>query len=174
VLYAGLMVDGAGVPWVIEFNCRLGDPEAQVVLPLIAQGLTDCLWRVARGESPVRMNLERGAAVTTVLASQGYPEHPVKGAVIRIPSLPPGAMIFHAGTSRGTDGLLRVDGGRVVTATGVAPSFSDAQRISREAAEAVQFDGKIFRQDIGWREAARLENRRPAGAQQASGRAVSP
>jgi len=174
VLYAGLMVDGAGVPWVIEFNCRLGDPEAQVVLPLIAQGLTDCLWRVARGESPVRMNLVRGAAVTTVLASQGYPEQPVKGSVIRIPSLPPGAMVFHAGTSRGTDGLLRVDGGRVLTATGVAPSFPEAQRISREAAEAVQFDGKIFRQDIGWREAARLEDRRPAGAQQASGRGVSP
>jgi phosphoribosylamine---glycine ligase len=167
VLYAGLMIDGGGVPWVIEFNCRLGDPEAQVVLPLLSQGFTDSLWRVAHGEPPIRLNVVRGAAVTTVLASRGYPDRPEKGAVIQLPDrLPAGATIFHAGTSRGSDGQLRVEGGRVLTATGVAPNFTEAQRISRETADSIQFDGKVFRQDIGWREAGRLEARRPIGAPQ--------
>ena len=158
VLYAGLMIDPSGLPWVVEFNCRLGDPEAQVVLPLIAEGLTDCLWRAARGERPSRINHGRGAAVTTVLASRGYPDRPEKGAPIRLPeALPEGVTMFHAGTTRGRDGVLRVDGGRVLTATAVGTSFTEAQRLSREAAEAVQYEGKIFRRDIGWREASRLD-----------------
>jgi phosphoribosylamine---glycine ligase len=160
VLYAGLMIDPAGLPWVVEFNCRLGDPEAQVVLPLISAGLTDCLWKAARGERPSRINHSRGAAVTTVLASHGYPDRSDKGAPIRLPeALPEGVTMFHAGTARGRDGVLRVDGGRVLTATAVGTSFTEAQRLSREAAEAVQYEGKIFRRDIGWREAARLEER---------------
>ncbi|HEY3011550.1 MAG TPA: phosphoribosylamine--glycine ligase [Gemmatimonadales bacterium] len=167
LLYAGLMLDGAGVPWVIEFNCRLGDPEAQAILPLVSEGLTECLWRVARGELPSRMDIGRGAAVTTVLASQGYPERPAMGAAITIPeTLPQGVTIFHAGTTRGPDGVLRVNGGRVLTATAVAASFTEAQQHSRQAAESVQFEGKIFRGDIGWREAARLEERRAIAAPQ--------
>jgi phosphoribosylamine---glycine ligase len=165
VLYAGLMVDPSGVPWVVEFNCRLGDPEAQVILPLISEGLTDSLWRVARGESPSRINLKRAVAVTTVLASRGYPDQPEKGATITLPNaLPDGVTVFHAGTSRAQDGTLRVDGGRVLTATAVNASFPEAQRLSRQAAEAVEYEGKIFRRDIGWREAARLEERRPVAS----------
>jgi phosphoribosylamine--glycine ligase len=161
VLYAGLMIDAAGIPWVVEFNCRFGDPEAQVILPLISEGLTECLWRVARSESPSRINVSRGAAVTTVLASRGYPDRPEKGSSIVLPdALPDGVTIFHAGTTRGQDGMLRVDGGRVLAATGVSTSFTEAQRLSRMTAEAVQFEGKLFRRDIGWREAARLEERR--------------
>lgn len=160
VLYAGLMIDQAGLPWVVEFNCRLGDPEAQVVLPLISEGLTQCMWRVALGERPSRINSIRGAAVTTVLASRGYPEHPEKGAPILLPkALPPGVTVFHAGTTRDREGVLRVDGGRVLSVTAVAVSFPEAQRLSRETADAIRYDGKIFRGDIGWREAARLEKR---------------
>jgi phosphoribosylamine--glycine ligase len=163
VLYAGLMIDPAGVPSVVEFNCRLGDPEAQVILPLIADGLTDCLWRVAKGERPSRMDTTRAAAVTTVLASRGYPEHPEKGAAITLPqSLPEGVTIFHAGTQRSGDGVLRVEGGRVLTVTAVAPTFREAQQLSRDTADAIEFDGKLYRADIGWREAARLDERRPA------------
>jgi phosphoribosylamine--glycine ligase len=163
VLNAGLMIDPAGVPWVVEFNCRFGDPEAQVILPLISDGLTDCLWRVAKGERPSRMDSSRTAAVTTVLASRGYPEHPEKGAAITLPeSLPEGVTIFHAGTQRSGDGVLRVEGGRVLTVTAVATSFREAQQLSRDTADAIEFDGKLFRDDIGWREAARLDERRPA------------
>jgi len=163
VLYAGLMIDPAGVPSVVEFNCRLGDPEAQVILPLIVGGLTDCLWRVAKGERPSRMDTTRAAAVTTVLASRGYPDHPERGAAITLPeSLPEGVTIFHAGTQRSGDGVLRVEGGRVLTVTAVATSFREAQQLSRDTADAIEFDGKLFRADIGWREAARLDQRRPA------------
>jgi phosphoribosylamine---glycine ligase len=162
VLYAGLMIDPAGGASVVEFNCRLGDPEAQAVLPLISGGLTECLWRVARGERPSRVDPARGAAVTTVLASRGYPDRPEKGAAITLPQrLPEGVMIFQAGTRRDEDGVLRVDGGRVLTVTGVGASFREAQQLSRETANAIEFEGKQFRDDIGWREAARLEERQP-------------
>ena len=159
VLYAGLMIDAAGAPWVVEFNCRLGDPEAQVVLPLVSGGLTDSLMSVAQGKAPTALKTTRGAAVTTVLAARGYPDAPEKGAAIVLPeSQPQGVTVFHAGTTRTRDGLLTVSGGRVLTVTGVAPGFAEAQRLSREVAEAVEFEGKIFRHDIGWREAARLES----------------
>jgi phosphoribosylamine--glycine ligase len=158
VLYAGLMVDADGTPWVVEFNCRLGDPETQVILPLLTGGLTDAFWRVARGEgvSPIARRLD-AASVTTVLASRGYPDAPEKGAAIRIPgSLPSGVTVFHAGTARSADGVLRASGGRVLNVTAVAPTFAEARRLSREAAEAIEFEGKVFRRDIGWREAARV------------------
>ncbi|MDQ5839776.1 MAG: phosphoribosylamine--glycine ligase, partial [Chloroflexota bacterium] len=155
-LYAGLMVDADGMPSVVEFNCRLGDPEAQVVLPLVAGGLTDSLMRVAEGRSPSPLAITGQAAVTTVLASRGYPDAPESGAIIVLPqNQKEGVTVFHAGTARDRDGVLRASGGRVLTVTAVAASFSEAQRLSREAAEEVRFEGKIFRRDIGWREAAR-------------------
>lgn len=158
VLYAGLMVDEEGTPWVVEFNCRLGDPETQVVLPLVGGGLTRSLWAVARGEAPTPLDVLQGAtSVTTVLASSGYPESPAKGAAITIPgSLPDGVTVFHAGTTRGPDGVLRVSGGRVLNVTAVASGFAEAQRLSRETADAIAYEGKVYRRDIGWREAARL------------------
>jgi phosphoribosylamine--glycine ligase len=158
VLYAGLMVDAAGTPWVVEFNCRLGDPETQVVLPLVAGGLTDALWGVAHGDGVRPIARRDGeASVTTVLASRGYPDRPEKGAEIRIPAtLPRGVTVFHAGTTRDADGVLRASGGRVLNVTAVAPGFAEAQRLSREAADAIEFDGKVFRRDIGWREARRV------------------
>jgi phosphoribosylamine--glycine ligase len=158
VLYAGLMVDRDGTPWVVEFNCRLGDPETQVVLPLVEGGLTDAFWKVAHGDGVAPIASRTGeTSVTTVLASQGYPDRPEQGAAIRIPeALPAGVTVFHAGTARGPDGVLRVNGGRVLNVTAVAATFPEAQRLSRETAEAIDYEGKIFRRDIGWREAARV------------------
>ena len=95
--------------------------------------------------------------MTTVLASRGYPDAPAKGSPITIPgNLPDGVTVFHAGTTRGADGVLRVNGGRVLNVTAVAPTFTEAQRLSRETAEAIDYEGKVFRRDIGWREATRL------------------
>ena len=95
-----------------------------------------------------------------MLASRGYPDAPGKGAAIALPEdLPEGVTVFHAGTTRDAEGVLRVSGGRVLNVTAVAGSFSDAQRLSREAAEAIRYEGKIYRRDIGWREAALSDGR---------------
>jgi phosphoribosylamine---glycine ligase len=155
VLYAGLMVDDGELS-VVEFNCRLGDPEAQAVLPLVEAGLTDAFNRIARGQAPSALRVGGGAAVATVLAARGYPEQPEKGAAIRIPAdLPPDVTVFHAGTTRDADGTLRVAGGRVLSVTATAAAFADAQRSSAAAAARIYFDGKQFRRDIGWREQGR-------------------
>jgi phosphoribosylamine--glycine ligase len=100
-----------------------------------------------------------------VLAARGYPDLPEKGAAIRIPErLPESVTVFHAGTARGADGVLRVNGGRVLAVTGVGPSFPDAQLLSAQAAGAIEFDGKVYRRDIGWREAARQLALSPRGS----------
>lgn len=156
VLYAGLMIRPDGSPSVIEFNCRLGDPETQAVLPLVQSGLAEALWQAADGASLPALALSPHAAVTTVLAARGYPDRPEKGALIAIPpDLPEGVTVFHAGTRRDDGGVLRTAGGRVLAVTAVRPTFGEAQAASRSAAEQIQFDGKQFRHDIGWREAAR-------------------
>ncbi|HEU4829123.1 MAG TPA: phosphoribosylamine--glycine ligase [Gemmatimonadales bacterium] len=156
VLYAGLMVDG-GEPSVVEFNCRLGDPEAQVVLPLVDGGFTDCVEAIAGGRGLRPLRIGSRAAVTTVLAAAGYPDAPSRGAAIAIPvALPADVTVYHAGTRFDDSGTLRVHGGRVLNVTAVAERFEDAQRMSREAAERIEFEGKQFRRDIGWREAKRI------------------
>jgi phosphoribosylamine--glycine ligase len=157
VLYAGLMLDDSELS-VVEFNCRLGDPESQAVLPLVEGGLTDAFWRIAHGQAPSGLRTAEGAAVTTVLAAPGYPDQPEKGAAIRIPAdLPAGVTVFHAGTARDAMGTLRVAGGRVLSVTATAPAFADAQRMSAEAAARIDFAGKQFRRDIGWREQRRRQ-----------------
>jgi phosphoribosylamine--glycine ligase len=96
------------------------------------------------------------AAVTTVLAAAGYPEKPRTGDPITLPeALPDGVEIFHAGTALDADGRLVTAGGRVLAVTAIADTFEEAQARSRGVAEQVQFAGKQYRADIGWREAAR-------------------
>lgn len=155
VLYAGIMLHPDGTPNVVEFNCRLGDPETEAVLPLVRSGLTALLDAAARGEPLPTLDLNDSAVVTTILASAGYPESSRKGDVITIPeTLPDGVTIYHAGTAL-RDGALVTNGGRVLAVTAVAPTFAEAQRRSCDAAAAIQFEGKQFRRDIGWREATR-------------------
>ena len=160
VLYAGIMLTERG-PRVFEFNCRFGDPETQVVLPLLESSLLDPILEIARGGRVGGTALEwsGGAALTTVLASEGYPGQYPKGLAIHIPESvmdDPDVLLFHAGTTVGPDGL-ETSGGRVMAATGIGRTLSQAASKSREAASAIEFSGKQFRKDIGWREFARTE-----------------
>ncbi|HEY4319879.1 MAG TPA: phosphoribosylamine--glycine ligase [Gemmatimonadales bacterium] len=156
VLFAGIMVHPDGTPNVVEFNCRLGDPETQVVLPLLDSGLTALLDAAARGESMPSPRVRDASAVTTIVASAGYPDAPVKGDVIHLPAhFPPGVELYHAGTTRRTDGALITNGGRVFAVTAVARSFAAARQASQIGAAAIEFEGRQSRTDIGWRELAR-------------------
>lgn len=158
VLYAGLMVASDGTPYVLEFNCRFGDPETQVVLPVLDSGITAHLEAIANGRwKPTDTTLPAAAAaVTTVLAARGYPEAPQQGAAITLPGdLGANVLVFHAGTTRDASGTLRVSGGRVLNVTGIAPTIREAAAASRGACEHIAFEGKVYRRDIGWRELSR-------------------
>lgn len=158
LLYAGLMLTPEG-PKVVEFNCRFGDPETQVVLPLLRSSLLEPMLAIARGESIEGMTLQwdPGAAATTVLASGGYPGDYAKGFPLSLPDdlEADGVIVFHAGTARDEAGRLVTSGGRVLAVTALAPTVAEAAARSRAAAERIDFEGRAFRRDIGWRELAR-------------------
>lgn len=152
-LYVGLMLTRRG-PRVVEFNCRMGDPETQAVLPLTGSSLLEPMLAVARGEGldgwePMSGG---GAALVTVLASAGYPESRGPACEIRMPSFDPDEVrVYHAGTAR-SDGRLMTAGGRVLGVVGLGPTLGEAARRSREAAAEIRFEGKQCRADIGWHE----------------------
>ena len=158
LLYAGLMLTADG-PKVVEFNCRFGDPETQAVVPLLASSLLEPMQAIARGSSVSDLSLDwrPGAAVTTVLASGGYPGSYEKGKVIQLPGeleASEDVLVFHAGTAR-KNGQLVTDGGRVLAVTGLGNDFETAAAASRNAAERITFEGRQYRRDIGWRELER-------------------
>ncbi len=165
LLYAGLMLTDEG-PKVVEFNCRFGDPEAQVVLPLLDDSLLEPLQAIASGGSLSgwRPRWRDAAALVTVLASDGYPGSYETGMPIRVPDEireDPDLALFHAGTRLDAGENLVTDGGRVLGVTGIAATLADAAALSRRGAEGIQFRGKYFRSDIGWKEFARDEEARP-------------
>ncbi len=140
-LYAGLVLTADG-PRVLEFNVRLGDPETQAVLPRMTSDLVDVL----EGATP---QWSDDFAVNVVLAAEGYPESPVKGAVIKgLGSVPDDVLVFHSGTA--TEGRrLVVDGGRVLNLVGMAPTLSGARDRAYEAVAGVTWPGLQYRTDIG-------------------------
>ena len=158
LLYAGLMLTTEG-PKVVEFNARFGDPETEAVLPIMdaSPSLLEMMLRVSRGEALPGDAIVRpsACAVTTIVASGGYPEAPRTGDEITLPAIPDDVVLFHAGTKRQADGSLVTAGGRVFAVTGIAPTIAEAQRRSLETAAAIEFAGKQLRTDIGWRELAR-------------------
>lgn len=147
-LYVGLMLTGSG-PRVVEFNCRLGDPETQVVLPRLRSDLLDAIHRAStHGIADVTLEWTDDATVNVVLAASGYPDSPRKGDRIITHQLPSDAIMFHAGTSR-TDGVLATSGGRVLNVVGRASTIEAARAAAYDAVEAIEFNGKQFRTDIG-------------------------
>jgi phosphoribosylamine---glycine ligase len=144
VLYAGLMLTRNG-PRVLEFNCRFGDPECQLVLPLMEANLAEVCMAVAEGDlSRFRPSWRDGRTYGVVLAAHGYPEAPRAGDTITgLDALPTDVIAFHAGTRLADDGRLITAGGRVLTLVG-----TNRNEVYR-AADIVLFEGKLFRTDIG-------------------------
>ena len=154
VLYAGLMITPAGEPKVIEFNCRFGDPETQVVLPLLDTPLDEILLACVeqRLEQLPPLQWKSGSAVCVVAASGGYPDVYQKGkAIAGIPEAEQqGAIVFQAGTKLEQAEIV-TDGGRVLGITAVGDTFAEAVAIAYAALESIEFDAMYYRRDIGHR-----------------------
>ena len=149
-LYFGLMLTPDG-PKVIEYNCRFGDPETQVILPLLKTDLLTIMQAVENETlSEIKVEWRDGCAACVVLASGGYPEHYETGKPIDIKPMPSNVVCYHAG-DRLQDGQLVTSGGRVLGLTAVAPTLKEALRDAYQAADAVSFEGKYLRHDIGAR-----------------------
>ena len=149
-LYAGLVLTERG-PQVLEFNCRLGDPETQVVLPLLNSDLLEVILACLDGDAlSIDLTWSEDAAVDVVLAAAGYPESPRLGDPIRgvaTAAAMPGVIVFHAGTTR-REGTLKTSGGRVINVVGTANTLAEARHLAYTGAEAIRFNGKQHRSDI--------------------------
>jgi phosphoribosylamine--glycine ligase len=151
-LYAGLMIDQSGNPRVVEFNARLGDPEAEVILFRLNTDLYELLEHAIDGTlDAIEADWDRRTALTVVLAASGYPASPQRGAAIRgLGQNTDGIHVFHAGTAE-RDKTVVVNGGRVLAVTALGDSLRTAQRTAYEAADRIRFDGMQYRRDIGHR-----------------------
>lgn len=149
-IFLGLINVG-GEPMVIEYNVRMGDPETEVVMPRIASDLVPAALAAAKGclgDTP--LETDSRAATTVMMVSGGYPGDYAKGmAITGLDKNPADGVYFHAGTKLTDDGKTVTDGGRVAAATCLAPTVEEALAKSYAAVEAVDFDGKYFRRDIG-------------------------
>ena len=157
LLYAGLMLTDDG-PRVLEFNCRFGDPETQVVLPRVGGDLLEALAAAAAGDlRGVTLETDPRAAVTVVVAAGGYPERGDDGSPItgveEAEGL--GALVFHAGTALRGDALV-TNGGRILDVTGVGDDLERARALAYEAAAQISFEGARYRSDIARPEASRV------------------
>ena len=151
-LYAGLMIDRDGNPKTLEFNCRLGDPETQPIMLRLKSDLLELVERAIEGRlANAEVVWDRRPALGVVLAAHGYPEEPRRGDAIEgLPKPTPECRVFHAGT-RLEAGRVLTNGGRVLCVTALGDSLRIARSRAYEAAEAIRFDGKQFRRDIGER-----------------------
>ncbi|WP_299220900.1 phosphoribosylamine--glycine ligase [uncultured Psychrobacter sp.] len=168
-LYAGLMIDKSGDPYVIEFNCRFGDPETQPILMRLQSSMVDLITQGLAGQLPDAAEWDTRPALGIVIASKGYPETSSKGDVIAgLPELgvdnDDSVKVFHAGTAFSQDGTnigsqdasydnnakeVITNGGRVLCVTALADSILDAQQAALAVTGAISFDGAHYRRDIG-------------------------
>ena len=173
-LYAGLMIDDAGDPYVIEFNCRFGDPETQPILMRLQSSMVDLVAQGLEGKLPTEAKWDDRPALGIVVASKGYPETSSKGDVIAgLPELDAdnqnAVKVFHAGTVFSHAKLDNInpdvtthskkeivtDGGRVLCVTALADTISGAQQAALAVTAAISFDGAHYRRDIGHHAIAR-------------------
>ncbi|WP_039050595.1 phosphoribosylamine--glycine ligase [Comamonas thiooxydans] len=152
-LYAGLMIDKAGHPKTLEFNCRMGDPETQPIMMRLKSDLVDVMLAACEGKlDQLELQWDRRTALGVVMAAASYPEDPRKGDVITgLPAAADDAMVFHAGTQLGDDGQPVTSGGRVLCVTVLADSVKQAQQKVYDVARGIHFDGAQYRRDIGFR-----------------------
>lgn len=156
-LYAGLMIDEAGQPRVVEFNCRMGDPETQPILMRLKTDLADLIEAAINSRlDQVEAEWDRRIALGVVMAAAGYPESPRRGD--RIDGLPTtdsdDVHVFHAGTADET-GAIVTSGGRVLCVTALGDNVRSAHKHAYELADRIAFDGRQYRRDIGYRALAR-------------------
>ena len=151
-LYAGLMIDGAGNPRTLEFNCRLGDPETQPILLRLKSDLLELIEHALAGTlDRVEAEWDRRCALGVVMAAAGYPEEPRKGDRIDGIAAPAAdCRVFHAGTKLQGDAIV-TNGGRVLCVTALGDSLRIARTRAYDVVERIRFDGMQFRRDIGHR-----------------------
>jgi len=159
VLYAGLMIVD-GEPVVLEFNARFGDPETQVILPLLKTDLVDILMAVVQGNlDQLKIEWSPEASVGVVMASGGYPGRYETGFPIRgIDGLDKGVLVFHAGTKCGSDRVIHTDGGRVLAVVGVGKDMAEAREKVYRNISSIHFEGCYYRRDIALREIDKIES----------------
>jgi phosphoribosylamine--glycine ligase len=155
-LYAGLMIGADGVPQVLEFNCRLGDPETQPILMRLKTDLVDLIELALAGRlDQAEPEWDGRVAVGVVMAAAGYPDSPRAGDVITgLPAPQADCRVFHAGTALSGEAVVTA-GGRVLCVTALGEDIRAAQRRAYEAVDRIRFDGAQFRRDIGHRAAGR-------------------
>ena len=158
VLYLGLMITKDG-PKLVEYNCRFGDPECQVLMPRLKSDLLTTLIAMRDGQlHNLGLRWSDETALTVVMASKGYPGDYAKGTEIRnleAASAVEGVQIFHAGTER-RDGKLLAVGGRVLNITALGKNVTEAQARAYKAADLIDWPGGFCRRDIGWRAISRI------------------
>jgi phosphoribosylamine--glycine ligase len=155
-LYAGLMIDAQGNAKVLEFNCRMGDPETQPIMLRLKSDFAVIVEHAIAGTlDKIEAEWDRRTALGVVMAAANYPDTPRKGDTITgLPKTPEDAHVFHAGTTM-QDGKVVTQGGRVLCVTALGDMVKVAQKRAYEIADGIHFDGCQFRRDIGWRALAR-------------------
>jgi phosphoribosylamine--glycine ligase len=151
VLYAGVMIEPSGAPYLLEYNCRFGDPETQPILARMRGDLGAVLLGAARGAMPIgALAWDARVAVCVIVAAAGYPDAVRTGDPIALPD-DAEAVIFHAGTARGRDGQLISAGGRVLGVTALGLGVEQARARAYAAVDRIDLAGKQVRRDIGAR-----------------------
>lgn len=151
IVYVGLMYLKTGELKVVEYNCRMGDPETEAVFPRIKSDLVEMILSTMQGKLvSVQLEIDERAATTIILASGGYPEYFEKDKLISGIENVNNAVVLHCGTKLDTDGKLKTNGGRVIAVTALHSDWKEALKLSNTNAERIQFQNKYYRRDIGF------------------------